>query len=199
MQWVPEGPSPVELENTALRETLAALQQEHAKCDQRLRELQEHNTTLVHLTVASQLLSTVADREGVLDAIEQIVVNIIGSEELAVFELRADDRQFGLLRTRGVDPDHPHCSTALRSIGDALRCGAPVVPSVPGVTAVIPLRVDSIVFGALAIFRLLEQKKALDPTDHELLELLGRQGAVALFSASFQSVRPTVPPAKRAI
>jgi hypothetical protein len=48
--------------------------------------------------------------------------------------------------------------------------------------------------GAVAIFRLLAQKTALEPVDLELLGLLGTQGAMALYCSAFQETRPTMRP-----
>lgn len=194
MQW---GRGNKEAED--LRVQLDALSREHATCESRMRELVDQNTALVQLAVANQLLTNVGDHDGVLDAIEEIVVNMIGSEEMAVFELKPDG-YIRLSRTRGVERSDPHFERALSVIQEAFRSGVAVVPGTPEVTAVVPLIVDNAIYGAVAIFRLLKQKPHLDATDHELFDLLRRQAAIALFfSTSFRSSRPTVrPPPKSA-
>jgi len=48
-------------------------------------------------------------------------------------------------------------------------------------TACIPLKLDDKVVGAIGIFRLLQQKQALEPVDFELFDLLGSHAASALY------------------
>ncbi len=66
-----------------------------------------------------------------------------------------------------------------------------------GLTAAVPLKIDRQVTGVIAIFRLLEQKPGLDPTDHELFDVLSHQAAMALYSTAFRSLRPTVRPPRQ--
>ena len=49
--------------------------------------------------------------------------------------------------------------------------------------SVCPLKVSGIATGALAIFRLLQQKAGLDPVDRELLDLLAARAATAMSCA----------------
>jgi hypothetical protein len=190
----------------ALRQRVAALEAAHADCEARIRELHEQNTSLVQLTVASQLLFGSAEREGVLSAIEEVVVNMIGSEELAIFDLDSDGESLRVARIRGIEVDGPRMRCALGQLRHAMRSGQTLIANARrgsrddrfgGLTAAVPLKVDSNVTGVVAIFRLLEQKAALDPTDHELFEVLSRQAAMALHSAAFRSLRPTARPPRR--
>jgi hypothetical protein len=196
MRWAQQGETDELREKLAAAESrIAALEAEQARYGARIRDLQDRNTSLVQLSVASQLLSGSGDREDVLNAIEEIVVNMIGSEEIAILELLPNDERVRLARARGVDDDR--FARAVDSIREALTTGQVVIPNGSEVTAVIPLKMDSTTFGAVCVFRLLEHKPALDALDHELIELLSRQGAVAIFSAAFRSTTPTVrPPAK---
>jgi hypothetical protein len=63
-----------------------------------------------------------------------------------------------------------------------------------GLTAAVPLRIDGQATGVIAVFRLLEQKAGLDPTDLELFDVLSRQAAMALYTTAYRSLRPTVRP-----
>lgn len=178
---------------------LAAVEATHTRCGDQIRELSERNSNLVQLTVASQLLCAGSEREDVLNAIEEIIVNMIGSEEIAILEHLPNEGRVRLTRTRGIDGRSPQLARALEPIREAISTGHVVLPAGREITAVIPLKMDSTLFGVVAVFRLLEQKPALDALDHELLELLGRQGAVAIFSTAFRSTKPTVrPPTKEA-
>src|SRR5260370_35759462 len=92
----------VQSELAALKRRMAALEVAHATCDARIRELHDQNTSLVQLTVASQLLSTSLERDDVLRTIEEVIVNMIGSEELAIFDLDRDGTSLSIARLRGI-------------------------------------------------------------------------------------------------
>ena len=186
----------------ALKRRVAALEAAHAESDARIRELSDQNTALVQLTVASQLLSASLDRDDVLAAIEEVVVNMVGSEELAIFDLDADGQSLRVARARGIDPRSPRMRLATGAMRHAMNAGRTLVikraqPGVEtdgGLTAAIPLKIDGQATGVIAIFRLLEQKAGLDPTDLELFEVLSRQAAMALYTTAYRSLRPTVRP-----
>jgi hypothetical protein len=184
-----------------LQRRLDAAERERNACDAKMRELQEQNTNLIQLAVANQLLATGGDRDDVLAAIEEIVVNMIGSEEIAIFEVREDGRTLTLTRTRGVDRGSERISRAYERIHRAVATGQIIVRSAlegagvdGGMTAAIPLKLDSSVIAVIAIFRLLDQKPALEQVDHELMELLSRQAAAALYCTNFRTTRPTIKP-----
>jgi hypothetical protein len=186
-----------------LRRRVAALEAAHAECDSRIKELSDQNTSLVQLTVASQLLAASLERDGVLSAIEEVVVNMIGSEEFAIFDLDRDGESLNLARLRGIDAGSPRLRLATGALRYAAQSGKTLVAKGRrataespdgGLTAAVPLKIDTQVTGVVAIFRLLEQKSGLDPTDHELFEVLSRQAAMALYSTAFRSLRPTVRP-----
>jgi hypothetical protein len=190
-----------------LRRRVAALEAAHAECDARIRELHDQNTSLVQLTVASQLLAAAAERDGVLTAIEEVVVNMIGSEELAILELEGDGESLRVARLRGIDPRGTRLASAMTALRIVTKTGKPIIvrggsraatDRDGGLTAAIPLVAEGSVTGVVAIFRLLEQKADLDPTDHELFDVLSHQGAIALQSTAFRSLRPTVRPRRLA-
>ncbi len=185
-----------------LQQRLSVIEAAHARCDALIRQLHEQNTTLVQLTVASQLLASSLEREDVLATIEEVVVNMIGSEELAIFELDSD-ATLKAARLRGIEAESPRLARAFGTLRHVLKTGKTLVSRARrvnpsdldgGLTAVIPLKVDSNVTGVVAIFRLLEQKHGLDQVDHDLFEVLSRQAAMALHSTAFRSLRPTVRP-----
>jgi hypothetical protein len=178
----------------ATRSRLDRVEATHARCEERIRELQDRNTSLVQLTVASQLLCGGSDREDVLNAMEEIIVNMIGSEEIAILEFLPSSGSVRVTRTRGIDRSSPRFARAVAPIREAVATGRVVLPGGREITAVVPLKMDTTLFGVIAVFRLLEQKPELDSLDRELLELLGRQGAVAIFSTAFRSLKATVRP-----
>jgi hypothetical protein len=186
-----------------LKRRVAALEAAHAECDSRIKELSDQNTSLVQLTVASQLLAASLERDSVLSAIEEVVVNMVGSEEFAIFDLDVDGESLKLARLRGIEAGSQRLRLATGALRYAMQSGKTLVArgrrataESPdgGLTAAVPLKIDTQVTGVVAIFRLLEQKAGLDPTDHELFEVLSRQAAMALYSTAYRSLRPTVRP-----
>ena len=150
------------------------------------------NANVANLYVASTRLNETLRRDEVLEAIQEIVINLIGSEELAIYELSGGALRlassFGTIATelhevplgRGlIGRATANGETWVVGNGDA----AGALPSEASLTACIPLRVDGRVIGAIAIFRLLRHKRGLEDVDRELFALLGTQAAAALHFA----------------
>jgi regulator of replication initiation timing len=156
--------------------------------------VQQENANLANLYVASYRLHGTVERGEVVLAIQEIVANLIGSEELAILEREAGRTELTLVASFGVE-EAPLRRIAVGEgpIGRAAATGEVYVRgegdggmAVSGespVTACIPLSLDGQVTGAIAIFRLLSHKPALAAADHELFDLLASQAAVALYCA----------------
>lgn len=158
----------------ALRERVASLEQQVAE--------------LGNACVVMERLHGALDRAGVLAAIEDVVINVIGSEELAIFELVDGGRALRPVRCFGVD------AAALGSVpwgaGAVGRAAAErriwAVPDRPApdadraLTAVAPLCAGPSLGGVVAIWRMLPHKAAFGPADRAVLELLSRHAGVAL-------------------
>lgn len=170
-------------------------------------DVELQNTNVANLYVASLRLHSTLDRDDVITAIQEIVINLIGSEELAIFELDPERRTPSLVSSFGVDPRPLHgVKTGVGVIGRSLASGEIFVatadrasrgperdgaasPEDAHVTACVPLVVGGRVTGAVAIFRLLEHKRSLEDVDHELFSLLGTQAATALYCTRLLSER----------
>ena len=128
---------------------------------------------------------------------QEIVANLIGSEEIAIFEMHEGQLEF--LASRGVDPASLQPTTlddagegrVRELIEEIARSGERYVATEPreagsavsdsGLTACVPLKLDGEVTGAIAVFRLLSQKTGFAPLDFELFDLLATHAAVALY------------------
>lgn len=176
-----------------------------ARASRELAELQRQANSLANLYVASYSLHSSLDRRQILDAIGEIVANLIGSEEAAVFELDAAGGRLVLLDSTGLDPA-PYRELPLDGglIALAVRDGQPLVvgpedtrgPAEEALTAVVPLRVVERVVGAIAIFRLLPQKAAVEDLDRELFDLLATQAGMALHCAALHARLAALEPAR---
>ena len=193
-------------ERERLSEQLATIEAESKRYFDQYVDVEMQNSNVANLYVASLRLHSTLDRNDVLAAIQEIVINLIGSEELGIFELERGASghlalelvaSFGvdarLLREAGsaagiigrcVATGEMYVATATHA-GDASDVAADRPPTrVPGeahMTACVPLVVDGRVTGAVAIFRLLEHKRGLEDIDSELFSLLGTQAATALY------------------
>jgi hypothetical protein len=182
---------------------LAALEQEHAKCSARLRALHDQNTNLAQIASAHHLLANAASRDEVLVTVEEIVINMIGSEEIAIFDVSADSAALHLARQHGLEDPDPRLDPAMDIVrwvvatGDTYARRDFRADTGHGLTAVVPLKVESRVMGVVAIFHLLHQKKSLEPVDFEIFDIVSRQAAMALYAAAFRALRPTIRPPRR--
>jgi nitrate/nitrite-specific signal transduction histidine kinase len=158
-------------------------------------EVEQQNNNLANLYVASFQLHSTLDRGEVLSAIQEIVINLIGSEELAIYEMDDDGRELKLVGSFGIDPAAyatvPVGAGTLGIIGRTAVSGE-IYLAAKGVdpsrtaretnlTACVPLKLGDQVRGVLAIFRLLPQKSGLEAIDYELFNLLAAHAATALY------------------
>jgi len=166
------------------------MQEIRAESEQRLMQyaqLEQHNSNLANLYVASYQLHGTVDRAAVVAAIEEIVVNLVGSEEFAICH-RDDDGKFRVVA--GVGIPHavdPHGQE--EHIAKAIETGERWVRAHENgttLTACIPLKLDAHVTGYIAIWRLLPHKQALESLDYELFDLLATHAATALYCTSIE-------------
>ena len=174
-------------ERERLRARLAEIEQENQRvCDEYVA-IQERSTELAHLYVALERIHGGISRAETLAAVQEVVINVVGSEELAVFE-RRDDRLV-LLQSFGLDPEPWREVPAGRgALGAAAagklwvagRDGGEAGPGEENLTAAIPLRFGREIVGVVAVFRLLGHKPVLGETDQLLFELISTHAGVAL-------------------
>ncbi len=160
---------------------------ETRRFEERFVEVETQNSNLAALYAASYQLHTSLRRSEVLATIAEIVINLIGSEELAILSLGATG--FEALGSMGVAPAQlARLRPDVGLVGSALASGQPAAagaegPGDDGITACIPLCVAGRTIGLVAIFGLLPQKPALQAVDMELFGLLGHHAATALYCA----------------
>lgn len=174
-------------ERERLRARLEEIEAENQRvCDEYVA-IQEKSTELAQLYVALERIHGGVSRAETLAALQEIVINVIGSEELAVFERRGD--RLALIQSFGIDPE-PWREPPLDrgAIGAAAggklyvagRDGAAPAPGEEDLTAAIPLRFGREVVGVVAVFRLLGHKPVLGETDQLLFELISTHAGLAL-------------------
>jgi len=174
-----------------LLEEIQRLNHTLADFSSRYIDVEQQNTNLANLYVATYQLHGTLDRDRVLAAIKEVIINLIGSEELAIWEMNGD--KLTLLDSFGIDEDEWARVPLDREaglVGLVAETGQRYVQGEAelvgtgreeNLSACIPLKLDDTVIGAIAVFRLLPQKSGFEAIDMELFELLGSHAATALY------------------
>ena len=165
----------------ALQAELATRRRHQRWLEQQVIHLEEQSADLARLYAACDRLHSSLDRADVVTTIQEIIANLIGSEEIAIFELTPGADTLTLIASTGIDAEqYRSIALGLGPIGEAARTGQRSVAEQSDVTACIPLRLGTSVRGVIAIFRMLPQKPALEPVDLQMFDLLSTHAAMAL-------------------
>jgi hypothetical protein len=176
-----------------LRTRIGDVERENETYAAQYHQIENQSSNLSNLYVASYQLHASVERDAVLSTIQEIVVNLIGSEEVAIFEFDSDAREFHLSSSFGVDRMRlKNFKAGSGPIGKRLLGGEVFVnDEVSGgedkLTACVPLKIGERIIGAILVFRLLEHKQALQAVDHELFELLSIHASTALYCANLHN------------
>jgi hypothetical protein len=162
--------------------------------------IEEQNNNLANLYVATYGLHGTLDRSEVLRVIKEIIANLVGCEEVAIYELDSRGKSLELLASVGLELDvYGSLPTESGLIWDAVRSGKTYIagngaheglPHERTLTACVPLKIEGKVSGAIALFRLLGHKPGLEPLDFELFDLLASQASIALHTTKTHSIDP---------
>ncbi len=172
-------------EREELRKHLDELEVEHRHvCDQFVEaEAQASEMVQAHATL--QQIHGADGLEALLQALQEVVINVVGSEELAIFQVEGGELR--LARAFGVDAGPlQRIPLGQGVIGRAAERGTIYVAGREGppeddlLTACVPLKAGGKVVGLIAIYRLLGHKPGLGPSDQALFELLTTHAGQAL-------------------
>lgn len=168
-------------------EYIKTLLDENEKLRAIAANIEEQSSNLANLYVASHQLHASVERETVLTAIQEIVINLIGSEQVAIYE-RCGDREFHLAASFGLDETNVMSLVTGEYAVEKLGEGHIFHEHREPLTACVQLKIGERVEGAILIFRLLDHKPKLEPVDYELFELLSVHASTALYCASLHSI-----------
>ena len=189
----------LEATQNELQRRLQAVQADTKRYADSYGDIERQNTELANLYVAGYRLHGTLDRAEVMLAIQEILANLVGCEEAAVFELDDSGTVLRLVGSFGMDAQ-PLREVPLGAgiIGASAASGvmfvAPQPEPLPGpaeatLTACIPITIEGRVSGAIALFRLLGHKAGLAEVDRELFELLANQAGMALYCTRLHAER----------
>jgi len=184
----------LQAENRGLLEGLRAAEDRNRGWAERHAEIEERHNELANLYVASYQLHASFDPKEVVAAISEIVINLIGAE---VFALYSCDTEMGSLTPVACEgrplSSFPPIPVGVGVIGSTVAEGTRFVA--PPVAAgsedrgendpvvVIPLYVRGSALGAIALYKLFDQKSGLSDLDRQLFDLLETHAAAALLAS----------------
>lgn len=178
-------------EREELQRQVAAIRSENERFLAQYMEVEQQNSNLANLYVASYRLHATLNRDEVLATIQEIIINLVGCEEFVVFELDEQQARLSPVAHFGVAPERlseVHVGTGpigrIALEGDLWIGNGRSATSENDLTACIPLKLDGRVTGVIALYRLLDHKPKLESLDHELFELLATHAAPALYCTS---------------
>ena len=148
---------------------------------------------LLKLLVSVRALLESRDAEAALHGVQDILINVVGTAEFLIYSLDAASDCLVPIAGEGeafaIGAPVPMRGSWL---GDVVRAGEVLVMQGRGklvrrrqmnVAAVVPLRVNDRVLGAIIIARVLPHRELLDFCDREVLGLLGAYAATAIIAA----------------
>lgn len=171
----------------ALEERLQEVEEANRRLEAEQLALQQQSASLLNLYVAAYRLCGTLDRKEVLQTLQEIIANMVGSEEIGIFELDPERGELELIDSVGIDANRFACvGLDHGAIGQAVRTGeiylgGRATGEDGNVTACVPMAVSGRVVGVIAIFGLLGQKPGLDSDDLELFNLLRTHAGMALY------------------
>jgi hypothetical protein len=172
-----------------LERRLAESQAEFAELVERLVTAEHRANQLMNLYVATYQLYAARDPEEVQATIGEIAVDLLGAECFALLLRDSQGAACRITLASGARAGTPFDGDDYRG-GDAavdstLRDGVPRIGRQAGplALAVVPLRVQDAVVGALVIWKLFDHKPALSTEDRDLLDLLAAHAASAFYAA----------------
>jgi transcriptional regulator with GAF, ATPase, and Fis domain len=150
-----------------------------------------HLTGRAKLFAARMRLQNALDREDALEAIREVVANLIGAEELAIFKADKQKAALWLYWSSGIDAEkYPYLDAIREPLLEEVLAGKSLfngdqgrekLVSLPDpVSALVPIKIDQAVAGVLVIFRLLPQKDRLESEDRKMCEAISTYGGQAL-------------------
>jgi nitrate/nitrite-specific signal transduction histidine kinase len=177
----------LEQERVNLLDRYRTVEDQNRDFSRQYTEIEEAHNNLANLYVSSyQLHSTLVFHE-VLQIVCEILLNLVGAREFAIYVLDEATKVLHPLVSEGSDAAHfKPVPLGHGPIGKAVADNAQHVvesshlgtPDEP--LAIIPLVVGDLRVGAIVLVKLLVQKPSLSGVDLELFALLGAHAATAL-------------------
>jgi hypothetical protein len=145
---------------------------------------------LAQLVAVVTELHAATDVADVLSTIKETIANLIGCEQMGIYQVDAAGLVLTLVDSIGIEPStYRVIPPELPLVASALALGTPqfgradagaIGPLGRPITACIPLGEGPRTFGLIVLFSLLVQKPRLEAADHALLTFLGLHASRAM-------------------
>lgn len=171
------------------RRELAGAQESNLRLSERYVAIEEEKSNLAKLYVAASFIHASLDRAQVIEALHEVLINLLGSEDFAVWE-RGAHGEPALVSAFGFGPSLQPVPPSVEA-RRALETGEAYVRpegDEDGVAACIPLLLEGRPAGVVEVRALLPQKQGFAPFDQELFELLGAHVAPALHATRLHAL-----------
>ncbi len=177
-----------DLQCERLRELLTVAEAAIATLRARCEDLEEDKAHLARLCVASVQLHELGSCEAdCLRSLQDVLINLVGSEQIAIWSASADGRRLELRASQGIDAEPWQTVTVGEGpVGKAAMSGEIARGSSDGAgqpTVCIPLLLGRRVVGVVAVFGLLAHRSGFTPRDQDIFRLLAQQAGLALCCA----------------
>jgi hypothetical protein len=164
-------------ERTALEEELRKLRACYRDIERHVQEMIDHSGEVECLAVAAQRLLAIDSQEEAYRAVQDVVANIIGSEQTVLFTFNPAGTALRPVAWCGVDETKwSHIPTGEGLVGSVADSGLAFLgpQDASGITACVPFHHQGRVTGVLVILQMLPQKQQLSAVDHVVLDLLAK-------------------------
>ena len=183
---------------STLERRVAALEAENLTLNERALGAEQRLIRAAQLYASVSELHQASDTDEVVTIIKEIVANLLGCEEMGVYDVWNPGPVCTYVDGIGLDPSRfgnlPPTHALVRAAIGTKRvivtgdCEAEPVHGSP-VTALVPLLDGDATCGLIVLFSLLRQKPELDAADLDLLEALGVHAGRALVNARLREQR----------
>jgi hypothetical protein len=173
----------------------AEIEAENREFADRYVEVERQNTNLINMYVASYQLHSTLDFSSVIIVVRDIVINMLGAEVFGIYVVDEKNNQLVLAVNEGL-PEECRGNLPISDETKELLNGPPKVgpdanssgsPRDGEPIVVVPLQLEDRPIGLVRIYKLLIQKQRLQTVDFELIELLGKHAATAIYSAQLHA------------
>jgi nitrate/nitrite-specific signal transduction histidine kinase len=177
-----------------LASELNAIKTENIDFAKKYVEIEEQNTSLANLYVASYQLHSTLDFAEVVRIVVEIVINLIGAEKLGVFLFDEETERLECVAHEGLTENERRSIIVGQGLqGKVAALGESYYITDEGKQrkaekqdepiACIPLKIRDRLIGVISIYRLLRQKDGFTSIDFKLFDLLAGHAATALYSS----------------
>lgn len=176
-----------------LNTQIGELEKKSSKFRRRYEDIEQYNTALSNVYIASNQLHSTLDFSEVVKTAAEILWNLVASPVFAIFLYNEKTGALSLIGGEGIEGRFPNAVLEHTSgmIHDALTEGVSlfiddVISGDP--MAAVPLKIEGRgVIGLITIYEIEQHKGGLSSLDKELFDLLASQTATALTSSQVYS------------